>query len=409
MIYLFIHQNFPGQYLNLVRHFARDPNNTVYFISQPNQNWIDGVIKLVYYPDPGAVTNCHAYTTEFDSAMRHGSGVARCLTLLKQQGVRPDLILGHSGWGETLFVKDVYPDVPVMAYFEYYYQAEGADADFDPEFQAIPANPFQLRARNATNVMSWVGADWGNTPTNWQHSLYPAELRKKISIIHEGIDTDLVCPDPAAWLAVGPDKRILRAGDEIITYVSRNLEPYRGFHTFMRALPQILRQRPNAHVVIVGGDAVSYGVALPDGRTYRQKMIEEVGSGIDFRRVHFMGQIDYTSYLRLLQISSAHVYLTYPFVLSWSFLEAMAAGCALIASDTAPVLELAEDERNALLVDFHSPDEVAERILEVLDDRQLARSLGEAARRDICESFDLTTRILPQWVALTNSKIKLAA
>ena len=409
MIYLFIHQNFPGQYLHLVRHFARNPANTVYFISQPNQNWIEGVIKLVYYPDMAAVVQCHAYSVEFDSAMRHGAAVARCLEMLKRQGVRPDIILGHSGWGETLFVKDVYPDVPLVAYFEYYYEAQGADADFDPEFQLVTPDPMQLRARNATNLLSWAAADWGNTPTRWQHSLYPAAMQPKISVIHEGIDTDLVQPDPTAWLAIGPDKRVLRAGDEVITYVSRNLEPYRGFHIFMRALPEILRRRPHAQVVIVGGDSVSYGVPLPDGRTYRQMMLQELGARLDLGRVHFLGHVEYELYLRLLQISAVHVYLTYPFVLSWSFVEAMAAGCALVTSATPPVLEVVEDSRNALLVDFHSPGAVAERTIALLEDRERAKALGAAARQDACAKFDLRTKMLPQWEALTQSKVPYAA
>ncbi|MCC6481633.1 MAG: glycosyltransferase family 4 protein [Sphingomonadaceae bacterium] len=397
MIYLFIHQNFPGQYKHLIRHLADDPDNTVYFISQPNPNWMQGVIKLVYYPDLAAPIQCHRYTVDFEVAVRHGEAVAQSLAMLKAQGVTPDIIIGHSGWGETLFVKDVYPDTPLLSYFEFFYHHAGADADFDPEFPGGPDDGGRLRMRNAVNLLSLEATDWGNAPTRWQRSLYPPEMRPRISMLHEGIDTDAIKPDPQAWLQIDRGGLRLTAQDEVITYVARNLEPYRGFHVFMRAIPEIQRRRPNAHILIVGGDEVSYGCALSSGQTYRQRMLHEMRLRIDFSKVHFLGQLPYETYLSVLQISSAHIYLTYPFVLSWSFLEAMSAGCAMIGSATAPVQEVIRDGENGLLVDFFSTGDIAEAVDRALSDKSRMAQMRENARATVVEHYDLKTRALPQW------------
>ena len=397
MIYLFIHQNFPGQYKHLIRHLADDPGNAVYFISQPNANWMQGVTKLVYYPDLASPLQCHPYTVDFELAVRHGTAVAKSLELLKAQGVTPDIIIGHSGWGEILFIKDVYPDVPLLSYFEFFYHHEGVDTDFDPEFPSNANDSGRLRMRNAVNLMSYESADWGNSPTRWQQSLYPPEMRSRITTLHEGIDTVAIAPNPDAWLQLDRGGQKLTAQDEIITYVARNLEPYRGFHIFMRAIPEIQRRRPNARILVVGGDDVSYGNALPSGITYRQRMLAELEGRIDMNRLHFLGQLPYENYLSLLQISSAHIYLTYPFVLSWSFLEAMAVGCAIIGSATPPVQEVIEDGINGLLVDFFSTAEIADAVDRIIDTPSLAKRLRANARKKVVDEYDLESRILPLW------------
>lgn len=409
MIYLFIHQNFPGQYKYLVRHLADDPANTVYFISQPNANWMQGVVKLVYYPDLASPLQCHPYTVDFELAVRHGTAVASSLRMLKEQGVTPDIILGHSGWGETLFVKDVYPDVPLLAYFEFYYHHEGSDVDFDPEFPPSPDDGARLRVRNAVNLLSFQSADWGNTPTKWQKSLYPPEMQERISVIHEGIDTDVVKPNPDAWLQLDRDNLILTRKDEIITYVARNLEPYRGFHVFMRALPEIQRRRPNARVLIVGGDDVSYGSPLRSGLTFRQHMLAEMEGQLDLSRIHFLGQLPYENYLSLLQISSVHVYLTYPFVLSWSLLEAMAAGCVIVGSRTPPVEEVIEDGVNGFLVDFFDTDGIAEKIEAAFKGTSRMRKIRDNARRKAVADYDLEDHALRQWKKLVGDWARFLA
>jgi glycosyltransferase involved in cell wall biosynthesis len=400
MIFLFLHQNFPGQYKHLARYLADQPENTVYFITQNTSNFMEGVKKLVYTVQIPTALNAHPYSAEYDIAVRTGVAVAQVCETLQQQGIIPDFILGHCGWGETLFVKDVFPETPLLSYFEFYYHFSFVDVNFDPEYPTDARERFRLRSRNAVGLLSFDACDWGNTPTHWQRSLHPPELRARITAIHEGVDTNIAKPDPTAWLSVGSDNLVLTRNDEVITYVSRNMENYRGFHTFMRAAKEILRRRPKAQIVAIGGDEVSYGAAHPSGETFRTVMLRELGDDFDKDRIHFLGQVTYETYLSVLQISSAHIYLTYPFVLSWSFIEAMSCGCAIIGSDTPPVLEVLRDGENGLAVDFFSATGIADRVDAILDHPDRMQAIRTAARQTAVEQFDFKTVMLPRWLGL---------
>jgi glycosyltransferase involved in cell wall biosynthesis len=318
--------------------------------------------------------------------------------------VVPDVIVGHSGWGETLHVKDVFPDVPLLSYFEFFYHPQGADVGFDGEFAPrCEEDGARLRVRNAIGRMSFADSDWGHTASEWQRSLFPADMQARISSLHEGINTELVRPEPTSWLRLEREGLILRREDEVITYIARNLEPYRGFHIFMRALPEILRRRPRARALIVGGDSVSYGAPPAQGRCYRELFLEEVGARLDLSRVHFLGQVPYTTYLNVLQVSAVHIYLTYPFVTSWSLLETMAAGCLVIGSATPPVLEWLRHGENGLAVDFFSVAGICDRVDQVLDHSDRMQSLRTAARATAVDRLDLRTQILPRWSALLDT------
>lgn len=402
MIYLFIHQSFPAQYQHVVEHLLAQGGNTIYFVSQPGEIEIAGVHRLIYKVEtPTAPLNCHPLTVNLDAAIRNAASVQDvCRRLRDEQGVYPDLIVGHGGWGETLFVKELFPDAPVLTYFEFYYHASGVDLDFDPEFESLFREPDRLRTRNAVSLMAFDATDWGHAPTQWQRSLMPPEMRRRITVLHEGVDTDRAKPDAAAHFEYPEQQLSLTRDDEVITYVARCLEPYRGFHIFMRALPEILRRRPRARVVIVGGEGVAYGAAPAPGSSYRQLMLAEIGAQIDASRVHFIAKLDYDALLRLFQVSSVHVYLTYPFVLSWSFIDAMSSGCLIIGSATPPVLEVLDDGVNGLTVDFFAPQQLAERVDEALGDPVRMRSLRAAARQTALDHFDLKRVILPRWMTL---------
>jgi glycosyltransferase involved in cell wall biosynthesis len=406
LIYIFIHQNFPAQYGHLARHFANAPGNRVYFITQPSQSDIPGVVKLTYRPRMPASTICHPYTVDFDAAVRTGTAVLNILRHLDDAGVRPDIVIGHCGWGETLFVKDIFPDVPVLSYFEYFYHARGADVGFDPEFSpSLPDDDSRLRIQNALSRLTFCASDFGHTATRWQRSLFPADMQGRIVALHEGIDTGYVAPDPKAWLRLTRDELILTRGDEVITFAARNLEPYRGFHVLMRALPGILARRPNAHVLIVGGDDVSYGAPPRGGGTYRDLLLTEIGAESDAARVHFLGQLSFDDYLNVLQVSSAHIYLSYPFIVSWSLIEAMASGCLVIGSSTPGVREILRDRENGLIVDFFSADQICDRVDEVFADPDRMQRLRDAARATAVREFDLRSRTLPLWFELIDAVI----
>jgi glycosyltransferase involved in cell wall biosynthesis len=398
MIALFIHQNFPAQYRHIARHLA-DTGHRVFFITQKNDNAMPGVEKITYALPPTPPLNCHPFTIDFDLAVRNGMAVVEACRYLLSRGVRPDIVCGHSGWGELMFVKDVFPETPILSYFEFYYHLRDVDVGFDPEFPPAPEDAFRLRARNAVGLLSFDSVDWGHSPTSWQRSVHPPELRSRISVLHEGIDTSVMRPDHRAWLHLKRDGVRIAAGDEVVTYVARNLEPYRGFHVFMRAAREILRRRPHTRILVVGGEGVGYGAPAPGGRSWREIMLEELALGGE-ARLHFLGQIPYEAYLKLLQVSAVHVYLTYPFVLSWSFIEAMAAGCAIVGSSTPPVMEVLRDGENGLAVDFFSPTTIADRVAEILDHPTRRADLREAARLTAVLDFDLRTNLLPRWTAL---------
>jgi glycosyltransferase involved in cell wall biosynthesis len=403
---LFVHQNFPGQYRRMAPIFAANPRHQVVSISERHGDRplaIAGIRHMEYDPPPGASATTHHYLRGVEASVRRGQAVVKLALELRKSGFVPKVICAHPGWGEALYLKEIFPESKLINYYEFFYRYKGADVGFDPEYPSTMDDMFKAPTRNATQLLSFVGSDAGVSPTEWQKSLYPPFLREHISVIHEGVDTRMIRPDPAAVLKIESANLELTAADEVLTYVSRNLEPYRGFHVFMRALPQILRARPKARVIVVGGDDVSYGQRLPGGQTYRQKLMEEVGQDIDTARVHFTGKIPYTQFLRMLQISSAHVYLTYPFVLSWSMLEAMSAGCLVIGSRTRPVQEVLEDGVNGLLVDFPSPAKLAERVSEALENRAGFQAIRERARQTIIERYDLQTICLPRHVALIES------
>lgn len=395
---LFIHQNFPGQFLHLCRALARD--NRVLFITKPTTNRLKGVQLIEYKPHRAPAADTHSYLKSIEDGVLHAQAVARHLLSMQKQDVRPDIIIGHSGWGETLFVKDVFPDVPLLSYIEFYYNVFGADVNFDPEFPSGVDLPFQLRSRNQMILSCLEATDRGLSPTAWQQSQIPEIFRSKVEIIHDGVDTAALAPSPDARFEL-PNGLRFDGSTPLVTYVARNLEPYRGFHVFMRAVRPILERVPNAHVVVVGGDGVSYGARLPNGETYKQRALAE--NPINEDRVHFVGRIPYEMFKRLLQVSSAHVYLTYPFVLSWSMLEAMSTGCLVIGSRTAPVMEAIEDGRNGILVDFFSPEEIAEAVAEALLHPARFTDLRKAARQTVIDRYDLQRVSLPQQTALLQS------
>ena len=405
MKYLFIHQNFPGQYQHVVRYLADQPDNQVVFITQNNENAMVGVTKIAYATPKSPPDGAHPFVREFDDAVRNGLAVAEACRVIDAQGFRPDIVIGHNGWGEILFVKDVWPDIPLLGYFEFFYKAHGSDVGFDPEYPMEWIDNPRLRIKNSINLIGLDAVDWGQTPTEWQWRQYPEDHRGRITIIHEGVDSEVAKPDPDAWIDLARLGIRLTRSDEIITYVARNLEPYRGFHIFMRALPEILRRRPNTRILIIGGDEVSYGRPAPDGMKYRELLLQEVGSQIDFDRIHFLGRVPHGLFINILQISSVHIYLTYPFVLSWSFMEAMAAGCLVVGSSTPSVTEVLRDGVNGLLVDFFDTSGIANKVDAVLEHPDRMQKLRDKARQTIIEGYDLRTMALPNQLNLINAVI----
>ncbi|MDB5658421.1 MAG: putative glycosyltransferase [Cypionkella sp.] len=400
---LFVHQNFPGQFLYLAPELAARGHDCMALTDGINNR--ESPIPVAKYKheaqavDPAATRLGRNYTTMSD----RGITVARAARAMRAKGYIPDVIFGHSGWGETLFLKEVWPEAKLIVYAEFYYRGRGADVGFDHEFAQPNFDQVLIaQGRAAYLGQALAHADAGLSPTEWQASTYPKPLRRMITVIHDGVDTSGMAPDPEARFTL-PNGAVVKPGDEVLTFVNRNLEPYRGYHTFMRALPAVMAARPNAQVVIVGGDGVSYGAAPKDAKGWKEHFLAEVRDGLDMSRLHFMGKVGYPEFVALMKVSRAHAYLTYPFVLSWSMIEAMAAGCHIIGSSTRPVLEALENGKTGTLVDFFDVPGWSAAIIEGLAHPERFTAMRAAARQVALERYDLRGNCLPRMVAFVES------
>ena len=400
---LFVHQNFPGQFKFLAPALVQQGHTVVAMTMQKSSGAPWQGVKLVHYAvSRGTTPNVHPWVADFETKTIRGEACFKAALQMKQAGFEPDVIIAHHGWGESLFIKDVWPKAKLAVYCEFFYHPEGADVGFDLEFPPKDVGDVcRLRLKNLNNLLHFEVADAGISPTHWQASTFPEPFRSKITVVHDGIDTVSLAPDPKVSLTLN-GKLVLTRKDEVITFVNRNLEPYRGYHIFMRALPEILKRRPNARVLIVGADDVSYGARPENGQKWKDIFAKEVKpqiSDADWGRVHFLGNVPYTAFIPLLQLSSVHVYLTYPFVLSWSLLEAMSVGCAIVASDTQPLHEAIKHDETGRLVNFFDVPKLAAEVCALLDDPEERARLGANARAFAQANYDLQTVCLPRQLA----------
>jgi glycosyltransferase involved in cell wall biosynthesis len=399
----FIHQNLPAQYRHLIAALLHRGDQVLaigehaavqrWGLRHPNL----GVLGY-RLPDSAARSSVPPRLRALDRQLERAEAVLQAVRQLCSRKLVPDVVVAHPGWGEAMYLRGALPDTPLLGYCEFFYRPAGADVGFDPEYPVDDRHWQRLQLRNMPHLLALHDMDAGWCPTKWQREQFPREYRPRLQVLHEGVDTGVLRPDAQAHWAHGGN--VLRHGDPIVTYVARNLEPYRGFHIFMRSLPLLQRLAPQALTVVVGGDEVSYGMRLPAGDSYRQRLMAELGDRVDWSRVLFTGRLPYGDFVKVLQLSAVHAYLSYPFVLSWSLLEAMAAGCCIVGSATPPVQEVIEDGQNGRLVDFFDHEGLALALADALHHPEAGTALRAAARRTVRERYDLHGHCLPGGLAM---------
>ena len=405
MHFLLVHQNFPGQFRDLApRLVALGHRVTAISARQPAPGRVPEAIKVCVYPWSEPEKEGTLIDPNLEVNLRRGAKVSAMATLLRQQGLQPDVVIAHSGWGEALYLRDIWPRARLWAYPELYSQPLLLGYGFDPD-RGIPTDRAlqSMRRQNFVALAALADSDLALSPTEFQRDTFPAHMRHHIRVLPEGLDLQPLGQLPVQPIVL-PGGLVLKPGAPVVTYASRSLEPHRGFPMFMRALPELFRRHASVQVVVVGGFGSSYSEPSPHPKGYRGQLLQELQGQLDLSRLHFLGTVSHRELLSLLRISSAHVYLTYPYALSWSLMEAMGCGVPLVASAPGPATEVVIDGETGLLVPFGQPRNLSEALLHLLAHRPLAERLGQAAQRLALERFDVgrTARELVTLAALTD-------
>lgn len=406
MKFLFVHQNMPGQYRELLSWLVKQGGHEIVFLTQRRGLQLQGVTTVTYQTHHQPDKEAYGLSKDWEAAAGAGLGAALAARRLEREhGFKPDIIIGHTGWGELLFMKEVWPDVPVIGFFEYFYRTSGGLVGFDPDNPPNDQAGFFAQARNSVPYASIEVVDQGHTPTLWQRDRFPQSFHDRMYTCHDGIRCDRLLPDANASVGLGRLDHPLTRRDEVITYVARNMERARGFHIMMRALPQILAERPQARILMVGGNETSYGIESSHPQGLRGEMEAELGDSVDWNRVHFLGKVPYEDLCRILRISRCHIYLTMPFVLSWSLLEAMSMQATVVAADVAPVREAVTHGETGMLVDFFDPGALADQVVDIVANPAGYSHLGPAARAHVLQNYDFLSHCLPEHIAQINALV----
>ena len=411
---LYVHQNFPAQFGHIAKHLAEKLNWRCTFVSEAPSGTAGGIERIQYKLAGGATKNNHFCSRTFENTVWHTDAVYN--TLKGRPDIKPDLIVGHSGFGSTLFLPELYPDVPIVNLFEYYYIPHDPESDMDFRrdlgWTIEPIKYLRSRCRNAMILLDLQTCTLGYTPTDFQRSKFPREYAAKLRTVFDGVDRavyhgheETLRPAPEsrgqrtiAGVSISPSTRV-------VTYVSRGFESMRGFDIFMKSAKLIAQQYPDVAFIIVGTDKIAYGgdeQYIGNQKTFKQWVLEQ--DQYDLSKFHFVGRLAPHDLGRVLAAGDLHIYLTVPFVLSWSMMDAMSCGAVVLGSATSPVKEMIRDGENGLLADFFSPEEIAAKAVKVLQDPSEYRPLGRAAEQMITERYSLDA-VLPTMLQMYDEAI----
>lgn len=391
---LFIHQNFPAQFGHIASYLARTRGFRCTFVSEKPAGIAAGIERIQYRIRGGATAQTHYCSRTFENTVWHSHAIFEALKA--RPDIRPDLVVAHSGFSTSVFLRELY-DCPIINYFEYFYRTRQSDMDFRPDFPCSELARLRAHTRNAALLLDLENCDAGYSPTRWQRDRLPGIFHDKVRVIFDGIDTTV-------WQRTAGAARLLAGerlpdGTRLVTYVSRGMESMRGFDVFMRIAKRLCDERSDVVVAVVGEDRVCYGgdENFTGGKSFKQWVLDQ--DDYDLSRIRFLGRLPPHDLARLLSISDLHVYLTVPFVLSWSLMNALACGAVVLASNTAPVCEMITPGENGLLADFFDVDAFVRTARDVLDDPAAYRRLGDAGARMIRDRYSLDL-CLPQMLEL---------
>ena len=399
---LFVHQNFPGQFPHIADALIAR-GDKVAAIGGSTAKERAGVTLVRWTNQRGTTKGIFEAATRAEADLIRARAAAAAAVELRKKGFVPDVIIGHPGWGETLHMKDIFPEARLILFGEFYYRQFGGDVNFDREFETPTLEgAMRTNGKNATQSLAYVMAEQIVSPTRFQASTFPAIFQPRIEVLHEGIDLSLARANPEARVELG-DGRVLDRSTPVVTFINRNFERLRGFHIFMRALPAFLDAVPEAQVIAIGSDGGGYGAKRDDGRNWRQAMFDELGSRLDRSRVHFVGHVDHAKMVDILSIGAAHVYYTYPFTLSWSLVEAMACECLVLGSDTAPVRDAIRDGENGRLLDFFDVKALSQAMIDAVRQPERYAAMRKRARETALAEFDRQTKGVPGWLEMIDA------
>lgn len=396
---LFIHPDFPGQFRFLAERSGKAQDNKIIFITSSNTNkdrQIPGVQKIIVSEKMPEEKNDRQASKNLS-----GLSVANILDDLKKQGYLPDLIIGYSGAGTCFYVKDVFPDTPFLGFFEWFHNPDKINDKFNSTAGPDLNVRMNMRNRNLSILSDLCACDSGICPTNWQKSQFPKEFHEKLNVVHGGIDTDFF--QPLKDQKFKTSNLDLSEVKQLVTYTAKVLAPYMGFQQFMESLPSVLKQKPDAHVAIVGADHVFFEDKSGRKKSYKSLILEKIN--LDQKRIHFIDALTLENYKKLLQVSSAHIYLNSPLVVSKSLLEAMACECLVIAPDITPVKEVITDGTNGIIADFSYPEKITEKIIACLDYPSFMKAVKQKARKTIVDNYAID-KILPRQLDIIKKLIK---
>jgi len=377
---LFIHNNFPGQFGDLAQLLLNRGVPCI-AVAQGHAPGLEGVRMARYSLPRGTTPGIYDLATRAEADLLRARSAYDGAMALKAEGWDPAVIVCHPGWGEMTFMSEVFPKAKRVAFAEFYYHGRGYDVGFDTDLHGEVELDAVLRAnaKNGAMAMAYADADAIVCPTPFQASTLPRRFQDGVRIFHEGVDLEVIRPAPPAPFTLD-DGRVIAPGTPVITHVNNHMEPMRGLHILARALPRLMAEAPDAQVILIGDpNRKPYGAAAPAGKTWQQACFE--GVDYDPARVHFLGRVPHARMLEALRLGVAHVYYTYPFVLSWSLSEAMASGCYVLGSDTPPVRDAIRDGENGRLLPFFEHDALASAMIDACRDPQSKAPLRAEARR----------------------------